>query len=256
MIELKFRKLFVGGIDQCLSEQDLEAYFSQFGPLTSCTIHRNRETGRSRGFGFVTFKDQASVEAAQKKRPHCVQGCEVTTKRAVPRELFQAFDGILTVTKAFVGGLTQDIREHELHEYFSTFGNVRRVDVMVDRNTSASRGFGFVEFDDYDPVDKAVLQSAHVIKGKDVTVRKAKSRLEMELIRNQTLPPRHLGRPTQIRRRSLEEPSIIYDRYDPPTRGFACSSLDSFDFNSAYNPAFPSFNHAYPFGQGRGRFLW
>lgn len=100
---------------------------------------------------------------------------QVTTKRAVPRELFQAFDGILTVTKVFVGGLIQDIQEQDLREYFSRFGNVRRVDIMMDRNTNVNRGFGFVEFDDYDPVDKAVLQSGHIIRGKDVTVRKGKN---------------------------------------------------------------------------------
>lgn len=96
----------------------------------------------------------------------------MTTKRAVPRELFAAFDGLLTVTKIFVGGLRPEVRDDDLRDYFSEFGVVTRADVMLDRETSEGRGFGFVQFDDYDPVDKAVLQGSHVIQGREVTVRK------------------------------------------------------------------------------------
>lgn len=104
-------------------------------------------------------------------------------KRAVPKELFQEFDGLLTVNRIFVGGLRQEIQESHIREYFSSFGSVRKIDVMVDRNTNTKRGFAFVEFEDYDPVDKVVLQGRHILHGTEVTVRKAKSRLEMELVK-------------------------------------------------------------------------
>ncbi|XP_035227781.1 heterogeneous nuclear ribonucleoproteins A2/B1-like [Stegodyphus dumicola] len=183
MIQVRFRKLFVGGIDSSITESDLINYFEKFGTVTGCTIHRDRDTGRSRGFGFITFQEPASVDAVQLSRPHIINGCEVTLKRAVPREFFQEFDGLLTVNRIFVGGLRSEIQESDIREYFSNFGKIRKVDIMMDRNTNTKRGFAFVEFDDYDPVDKAVLQGNHVILGQDVTVRKAKSRLEMELLR-------------------------------------------------------------------------
>ncbi|CAL1281230.1 unnamed protein product, partial [Larinioides sclopetarius] len=213
-------------INSDVAESDLKAYFEKFGVITGCTIHRNRDTGRSRGFGFVTFKDPSSVDAVQSSRPHVICNCEVTTKRAVPREYFELFDGLLTVNKIFVGGLRQDIRESDLREYFEAYGSIKKIDIMLDRNTNTLRGFAFVEFDDYDPVDKAVLTGNHFIHGHDVTVKKAKSRLEMELIRQQTgLDSKTI--PPLLRRRSIpfQQPRAVNSTFG----AFARASLDSFD---------------------------
>jgi len=43
---------------------------------------------RSRGFGFVTFKEMEMVDAAQKSRPHRIDQRDVEVKRAMPREVF------------------------------------------------------------------------------------------------------------------------------------------------------------------------
>ena len=99
---------------------------------------------------------------------------QLTLKRAVPKELFQECDGLLTVNRIFVGGLRQEVDESDLREYFGKYGTVRKIEVMMDRHTNTKRGFAFVEFDDYDPVDKAVMQGKHRIGGQDVTVKKGK----------------------------------------------------------------------------------
>ncbi len=51
-------KLFIGNLNYALQEQELEALFSQYGEVTSVKIITDRETGRSRGFGFVEMSDQ------------------------------------------------------------------------------------------------------------------------------------------------------------------------------------------------------
>lgn len=48
-------KLFVGGMPCEVTEAILRQYFQQFGPVRSVTVVKNRDTGISRGFGFVTF---------------------------------------------------------------------------------------------------------------------------------------------------------------------------------------------------------
>ena len=57
-------KLFVGGLSWDTNDEGLRAAFSQFGVVTEAKVVMDRETGRSRGFGFVTMGDAESTKAA------------------------------------------------------------------------------------------------------------------------------------------------------------------------------------------------
>ncbi|MDC0716788.1 RNA recognition motif domain-containing protein [Nannocystis bainbridge] len=58
------RKLFVGGLSWNTTDEGLRAAFANFGAVTEAKVVTDRETGRSRGFGFVAFQDPADTEAA------------------------------------------------------------------------------------------------------------------------------------------------------------------------------------------------
>ncbi len=64
----------------------------------------------------------------------------------------------MSIKKLFVGGIKDDVEEEDLRNYFSEFGGVEAVDIITDKETKKKRGFAFVTFDDYDPVDKAVCK--------------------------------------------------------------------------------------------------
>ena len=104
---------------------------------------------------------------------------KVETKRATPREEFGKPEAGQTVKKVFVGGLKEDMGEDDIRTYFEQFGKIVTVTRLTEKDTGKPRGFGFVEFDDYDPVDKAILKGTHNIKGKRVDVKKAVSKQEM-----------------------------------------------------------------------------
>ncbi len=58
-------KLFVGGLAWATTDDSLHQAFSQFGEVTEAKVIMDRETGRSRGFGFVTFEDGTAADTAQ-----------------------------------------------------------------------------------------------------------------------------------------------------------------------------------------------
>ncbi len=63
-MEKKMKKLFVGSLSWNTSDQELSEAFSRFGEITEAKVITDRESGRSRGFGFVTFEDASAADAA------------------------------------------------------------------------------------------------------------------------------------------------------------------------------------------------
>ncbi len=59
------RKLFVGGLSWNTTDEGLREAFSRFGSVVEAKVVSDRETGRSRGFGFVSYQDAAEGAAAQ-----------------------------------------------------------------------------------------------------------------------------------------------------------------------------------------------
>jgi len=58
------KKLFIGNISWGASTEDLKELFAQYGAVEDAIILTDRATGRSKGFGFVTFTDDAEADAA------------------------------------------------------------------------------------------------------------------------------------------------------------------------------------------------
>jgi|APLow6443716910_1056828.scaffolds.fasta_scaffold925277_1 cold-inducible RNA-binding protein len=57
-------KLYVGNFPYSVDEAQLRALFSTYGDITDIALIMDRETGRPKGFGFITFATQAAAEAA------------------------------------------------------------------------------------------------------------------------------------------------------------------------------------------------
>ena len=58
-------KLYVGNLSFDTTDQELEEAFSEFGEVASATVIRDRDTNRSRGFGFVEFAQEADAQKAK-----------------------------------------------------------------------------------------------------------------------------------------------------------------------------------------------
>lgn len=81
------KKLFVGSLPWEVDDAKLNELFSKFGAVSSAVVLKDRMTGRSRGFGFVEFADDAAAEAAIKElNGSDLDGRKVVVNEARPRE--------------------------------------------------------------------------------------------------------------------------------------------------------------------------
>ena len=81
------KRIYVGNLPWSVTKARLEELFSGFGEIEDALVIANKYTGRSRGFGFVTFKDDASADKAIKEMHEKeVEGRNLVVREARPLE--------------------------------------------------------------------------------------------------------------------------------------------------------------------------
>uniref|UniRef100_A0A8C1XCE6 RRM domain-containing protein n=1 Tax=Cyprinus carpio TaxID=7962 RepID=A0A8C1XCE6_CYPCA len=133
-------KMFIGGLSWQTSPDSLRDYFSKFGEIRECMVMRDPTTKRSRGFGFVTFADAASVDKVLAQPHHELDSKTIDPKVAFPRRAQPKVEDAM---------------------------------LMFDKTTNRHRGFGFVTFENEDVVEKVCEIHFHEINNKMVECKKA-----------------------------------------------------------------------------------
>jgi len=186
------RKLFVGNMNVTSTKESVTEYFEQFGELENVYC----PTGK--GYAFMTFKNSSGIDAVQRARPHKVDDRLVDTKRSTPKEFAGIPDMDCRSKKLYIcgarsygqeatgghSGLTDDVTDSDIETYFSQYGTVTSIDQKVWPDSGKKRGYGYIEFDDEDAVDKIVLVGIHIIGNCRLEARKGLSKEQQEAIRN------------------------------------------------------------------------
>ena len=80
------QRIYVGNLPYTSTDEDIRALFAQHGDVISCTVLTDRDTGRSRGFGFVEMSDEEATAAIQALDGTDLDGRSLRVNEARPRE--------------------------------------------------------------------------------------------------------------------------------------------------------------------------
>jgi len=165
------KKVFLGGLSWASTPESLCNFFTNLDfHVEKAVIICDKPTGKSRGFGFMVFSDSCNLERLQSH--YKVDGRLVEVKTALRKH--EIVSPVKSQTKIFVGGIPQEVTWEELQNYFSQFGEIVGGQIMIDKKTKRSRGFGFVKFLHEESVELA-FNIDHYIHFKRIEIKIAES---------------------------------------------------------------------------------
>lgn len=163
-------KLYVGNLPWTCDSAQLAEICQDVGVVEAVEVIYDQETGRSRGFAFVTMASNADAQAvinaldgtdlggralrvnypqSNRDKPRF----ERSERRAPAAGGYRRPDD---PNKLFVGNLAWGCDEGTLHQLFSDFGKVVEAKIVYDKDSGRSRGFGFVTFENASEVNTAM----------------------------------------------------------------------------------------------------
>ncbi|KAL6859178.1 hypothetical protein ACP4OV_018180 [Aristida adscensionis] len=152
-------KVYVGNLPYDIDSEGLAQLFDQAGVVEVAEVIYNRETGQSRGFGFVTM---STIEEADKAiemfNRYDISGRLLNVNRASPRgtRMERPPRQFASAFRAYVGNLPWQADDSRLVQLFSEHGEVVNATVVYDRETGRSRGFGFVTMASKEELNDAI----------------------------------------------------------------------------------------------------
>lgn len=163
-------KLYVGNLSWGIDNMDFKDIFVDFDTRDEVVVFDN-ESGRSRGFGFVTVPDQAEADRIiEALNGVDVDGRPLKVNVSLPKDPNKArparndnrfeFDG----RKIYFGNLSWGMDHLDLQDLCSEFGQVEDARLITDRETGRSKGFGFVTMSSVSEAEEVVNQ----LNGQDV----------------------------------------------------------------------------------------
>nr|XP_004289359.2 PREDICTED: heterogeneous nuclear ribonucleoprotein A1-like 2 [Fragaria vesca subsp. vesca] len=167
----------------------LEEHFSQYGEVKECVIVLDKVNNyQPRGFGFVTFVDRLVADKVLEEN-HVIFDKKLVVNPSEPRRernqnnqrnQYAQRQKSHHPKKIFVGGLPHHLTEEEFINYFVKFGVIDKGVIIYDKETSTSRGFGFITFESEEAVKDVMQENFHELKNEIVEVRRAR----LEVTRN------------------------------------------------------------------------
>lgn len=167
------KNLFVGNLSWNVDEDWLRREFEEFGEILGCRIVTDRESGRSKGFGYVDFSTPEEAQAAlDAKKGTELDGRALNVDLAAPRpergdnanprdranNRSQQFGDVLSPPSdtLFVANLSFETSAETLRSNFEEYGTITRVALPTHADSGQPKGFGYVGFSSVEEAQAAL----------------------------------------------------------------------------------------------------
>ncbi|KAL6206690.1 hypothetical protein ACLB2K_023937 [Fragaria x ananassa] len=176
--DLTLRKLFVRGLSADTTTDSLRSVFSSFGDLDEAIVIFDKATGKSKGYGFVTFKHADEALIALREPSKKIDGRVTVTQYAAaghsaPFSSSSNGSADVSARKIYVGTVPFDISSERLLAAFSAFGEIEEGPLGFDKATGKSKGFAFFVYKTEEGARAALAEPMKNIDGHQVTCKLA-----------------------------------------------------------------------------------
>ena len=163
------RKLFVRGLGFDSTTETLRQTFAVHGEVVEGIVITDKLTGKSRGFGFVTFKDLCGVLSALTQPTRVIDGRLATCQLAAAgSQQLAAQPGDVANRKIYVGNVPASSTYENLKTLFSQFGEIEDGPIGFDKVTQKSRGYGLILYKSEESAKRALEATGMKIDGQDL----------------------------------------------------------------------------------------
>lgn len=159
------RKIFVRGLGWDTTTDTLKTVFSQFGEVEEGAVIMDKGTGKSRGFGFVTFKHMDGAQRSLKEPSKRIDGRMTVCQLASTGALQVNPNQEVSQRKIYVGNVPLDLSADRLLALFAGYGEIEEGPLGFDKYTGRSRGFALIIYKTVDAAKRALLEPIKTIDG-------------------------------------------------------------------------------------------
>ena len=172
-----YEELFVRNIGYNTTQEELAEFFAKYGDVEESKIVTDKQTGKSRGFGFLKFYEKKSAVAAMKDADNIVVGGRNLQIRYSNDKNSQikggngnsAKKGPATEFGVFVGNISYKCTENDLKKFFKDCGKIVEVRI-AKRDDGKLKGFAHVDFETKEAMEKAVEKNGKELQGRPLKI--------------------------------------------------------------------------------------
>lgn len=156
------------GLGWDTTSDTLKTVFAQFGEVEEGAVILDKGTGKSRGFGFVTFRHMDGAQRSLKEPSKRIDGRMTVCQLAATGALQTNSNQEVSQRKIYVGNVPHDLAADRLLGLFSGYGEIEEGPLGFDKLTGRSRGFALIIYKTVDAAKRALQEPIKSLDGVQV----------------------------------------------------------------------------------------